>query len=1205
MKINMKLIGLSVLFCGVFFSGLSQNFRISGSNTHSVALCSDGTVFAWGTNDGGQVGLNPATLTPYPNASYNEPQIVGGLSEIFQIDAGSGSHTLAMTCEGRVYAWGANATRQLGNPIDATGAFSATPVFVRRGLAPDVNGDGLLGGVQYVSGGNDESFAILTDGRLVAWGQNDKGQLGNGATSPSSPTPVFVISGVSQFGQTNGDPLNSVVQVEAGDENGYALTEDGRVWSWGDNNSNALGRSTLPMNRAMPILTQAGTPITNIVSITAGDRHALMIDDKGVVWSVGGDWGPGQRGSGPAYVDVNYAVRVDAGQQFGGGTYLGDSDPIVEIAAGQAHSMAVSASGRVYTWGALGFFNCGNGCSSPAGQLGTGQTQTGTTAAGAELPRLAQYAAGNTVITNAIGISDGDAWTFVLTDDNKIYVAGWNQNGELGIGNTTNQSRFVELDLASLGCGFVVPEPQLDLGADFEVCPGFSHDLEVGLVYPGFTVEYYLNSVKRDEVAIPWVYNNPPTAVPPYTVTEVGTWEVRIVDARELSQRGCKEYDDVIDDITLSFPVVTQSDPGDLIYCSGDTSVVNVTSTLPGAVYAWFETETPVGGTTGRLGSTIGEGTTTIDLSGITAAGDGSKTVYVERVALSSTTIFPRATPCTSNKGVNANNLERINFIFSVSEPTLIASMDVVLTSQTNTVGSYSIPYTFTIKNTGAGTNGPYPTTTVTTVNYNHIRNYTAGGVQEEIFPYVVNFNTLLQPGTYSISSTHGALPSNISNVGLYGCPSTASGTLTGNTLTPLGFSQANASGGFSTTSNDNYYQNIKFGESTLTCSRVPVVIEQECPCNAPATVTASSNPAAAGTPKEVSVCTGTGNLVTLSGVYTAGSGTTVNGYQYSWYKEGSTPTYTNNATVANRNLVAADAGTWFLRVEDGAAGSANCYVEDSIVVNIIPLPTAPSIGDVTGCVGETGLTIDTAGQTGVGTRLVWYTADAPATTGETLVRPTVSSTTAGTTTYYVARETSTAPNCESTTRDEVNVVINPNPQNLTITPGDTAYCVGTSYNLVASADASPAVTYTWYKGGTSTGTTSATQTGDATTTGSPHVYSVVADSAGCTDSVSVTVTINELPDGSISIDEDTICSTGTATVSMTTTSTATPFDFYYKEGTTSADAQNTSSPFDLTVSAIGRISLDSIVDVNGCTYDRISNRYRKVRSLRGVSCDK
>ena len=90
MKNLYKIILVSLAFIPSVLFG--QNFNISGSNSHSVALCADGQVFAWGNNNLNQIGVRTDNSV-YPNGSYNTPQRVFGLQEIFQIDAGSGGHT--------------------------------------------------------------------------------------------------------------------------------------------------------------------------------------------------------------------------------------------------------------------------------------------------------------------------------------------------------------------------------------------------------------------------------------------------------------------------------------------------------------------------------------------------------------------------------------------------------------------------------------------------------------------------------------------------------------------------------------------------------------------------------------------------------------------------------------------------------------------------------------------------------------------------------------------------------------------------------------------------------------------------------------------------------------------------------------------------------------------------------------------------------
>ncbi len=364
-----------------------------------------------------------------------------------------------------------------------------------------------------------------------------------------------------------------------------------------------------------------------------------------------------------------------------------------------------------------------------------------------------------------------------------------------------------------------------------------------------------------------------------------------------------------------------------------------------------------------------------------------------------------------------------------------------------------------------------------------------------------------------------------------------------------------------------------------------PIEATVVCPaCNKPSSVEAGT---------AITECDGTTGISLTGGSYVDGGNDIENAtgsMQYVWYKKGgviggytAVPSSGNVGAYAfTPALTLADSGMWVLRVADGT----DCYMEDSVLVRVVPIPTAPTATNPNNvCVGD--VAPEWKADSLAPNKLLWYTTASGGSEAETA--PLINTSTEGTRNVWVSQTTATTPSCESD-RTPLSITVNPNPQNLTITPGDTAYCVGTTYNLVASADASPAVTYTWYKGATPTGTTSATQTGDATTTGSPHVYSVVADSAGCTDSVSVVVTINALPTGGISIDKDSICDDGVevATVSMTASANG-PYDFYYTASVSSptgADAQNEGSPYTgFSTSSEETIKLDSIVDVNGCKY--------------------
>ena len=179
---NHEKVFLSVLlFVGITSSihVVAQDLTISGGNCISTMICANGNVFAWGQNSWmvnnsqtfyGSLGTGNTT-----DAFISTPTLVNlpaAAKPIKQVDAGSGSHIIAMGCNGTVWCWGGNGTKQIGN-TNCTGAYATTPYQVMAGQVP--SSSGFLEGVAYISGGNDENYAILGTGELVAWGQNDVG----------------------------------------------------------------------------------------------------------------------------------------------------------------------------------------------------------------------------------------------------------------------------------------------------------------------------------------------------------------------------------------------------------------------------------------------------------------------------------------------------------------------------------------------------------------------------------------------------------------------------------------------------------------------------------------------------------------------------------------------------------------------------------------------------------------------------------------------------------------------------------------------------------------------------------------------------------------------------------------------------------------------------------------------------------------------
>ena len=218
-------------------TGLSNVVAIAAGHWHSVAVKSDGSVWTWGltstswdANRNGQLGDGTTTtrLTPVRVLGVGG---VGYLSGVAKVAAGA-SFTLALKSDGTVYGWGTNLEGELGNGNKTT---SLTPV--QAGVS----------NITDLAAGYWLSLALKSDGTVWAWGQNDMGQLGNGTTQ--------ALTGISTPAAVSG--LSSVTAIHAGVSFGVALKSDGTVWAWGENASGQLGNSTTS-NSSTPVRSQGG-----------------------------------------------------------------------------------------------------------------------------------------------------------------------------------------------------------------------------------------------------------------------------------------------------------------------------------------------------------------------------------------------------------------------------------------------------------------------------------------------------------------------------------------------------------------------------------------------------------------------------------------------------------------------------------------------------------------------------------------------------------------------------------------------------------------------------------------------------------------------------------------------------------------------------------------------------------------------------------
>ncbi len=337
---------------------LTDVVAISAGHSHSLALKSDGTVWAWGLNTSGQLGNGTTenSHTPVQVMRRAKPDPLP-LQNVVAISAGT-SHNLALLKDGTVMAWGWNGRGQLGDGT-AENRTRAVPV---KGF----EGEGVLSDIVKVTAGDNHSLALNKDGNVWAWGCNASEQLGNNCDEPRQHTPVHVVYPTTIPSPPFIDyvPLDNIIAISAGDNHSLAVNENGIALAWGGNNHGQLGNdSNTDRNFALPVRNEIDDgPLDYISSVSAGKYYSLALTQGGSVWAWGdNDWG--QLGDGSTdqrllpvavqmacyYPDygfiaplfnvnaisagerISLAIREDFTSFWAWGTgYLGGNDPIFD-----------------------------------------------------------------------------------------------------------------------------------------------------------------------------------------------------------------------------------------------------------------------------------------------------------------------------------------------------------------------------------------------------------------------------------------------------------------------------------------------------------------------------------------------------------------------------------------------------------------------------------------------------------------------------------------------------------------------------------------------------------------------------------------------------------------------------------------------------------------------------------------------------------
>ena len=465
----MKAIQVLLLFALCSHNTLyGQRFHFSGGYYYSTYICNDNTLLTWGDNYYKQLSRGTSECT------YETPCQSPHITNIISIDAGFGAHTLALTKNKRVISWGQNFYGELGAGIFC----GSTPTPLCEREIPDtvVGGETMLpylSNVHTISCGQAQSYALLETGEVVAWGNNSFGQLGDGSYTDRSE-PIFVkIEG--------GGKLQNIAMISAGLTHVYALTNDGHVYAWGNNNKNQLGTGNdAAYNFPQKVVDGNGNWLSNITSISAGGNFGIFLREDGFVYGVGAYKGTDLLTNGTRV----YTLKKFAELVSGGETPTFYLEQVQSISAGYSHAIAIvneNNKNYVVAWGNNRFPDLS---STRGGQLGTGSTSETQSLSPKYMKRSESTRVENISYIHAgVGVS-------YIESLNNFFVCGTNSKGQLG-----TKDFFDRYYMTSIEANVCTPMCSgLNLGGTIEFCTPFIETIETQVSPDDYTFKWYKNN---------------------------------------------------------------------------------------------------------------------------------------------------------------------------------------------------------------------------------------------------------------------------------------------------------------------------------------------------------------------------------------------------------------------------------------------------------------------------------------------------------------------------------------------------------------------------------------------------------------------------------------------------------------------------------------------------------------------------------------
>lgn len=317
--------------------GGKQFIQVEGGRYYTAALRNDGSVWVWGRNLWGELGLQQTVNLRHIEA----PVRIGRLSDIRSLSVYGSGHNLAVKADGTVWQWG--------------GADGYADQQVHSLLPRQIEG---VSAAAAAAAGEDFGVALKKDGTVWSWGRYRDETLAQDARKPA-PVPG----------------LTNVVQVAADGRNAYAVKSDGSLWKWREPSDSSNTDGTVSLQ---PVKL---TGFSKIKQISANNGQLYALDSRGKLWALNGG------GKVKSYHSELTVQSVRAGEGYVllltaqgdvysfGSTVTGKQGKVAglsgvtAIGAGSYHNLAITKDGRVWGWGGDKYYETGGPPASDDGMV--------------------------------------------------------------------------------------------------------------------------------------------------------------------------------------------------------------------------------------------------------------------------------------------------------------------------------------------------------------------------------------------------------------------------------------------------------------------------------------------------------------------------------------------------------------------------------------------------------------------------------------------------------------------------------------------------------------------------------------------------------------------------------------------------------------------------------------------------------------------